>query len=365
MSTIVAFPPIVLVSTFTYWTIGPISKTSDTEIQSICHHSVCGFCKDFNSRSYSLSVSFGLTWVNVFLTLSFSVIWNRIAYCTDITRAWFFLSATNFAVLFLILIQFLDGCISCSSSCCESKCLPVRKLTYLDVEDMDLQVTNEDIVTVPSKLSHLAILIFTFGLINVGFVFLLNNKDDVWEDYDGFYRKTWSLHEGIVGLLSIICGILRLWASKGSYRHYHVLNICVLLCLCAMVVFALNMFSQAHRAGRGARSEDLIMISLAVIQVSLVITALCYGQNIPSPYDNLEDTEIIDIDPIDKENNENALSDEIPETITKLERRKDQDNEPNADTIIADVHIATSTNLEYIPSPVDNQEKIEMGSIPS
>ena len=354
MSTIVAFPPIVLVSTFTYWTIGPISKTSDTEIQSICHHSVCGFCKDFNSRSYRLSVSFGLTWVNVFLTLSFSVIWNRIAYCTDITRAWFFLSATNFAVLFLILIQFLDGCISCSSSCCESKCFPVRKLTYLDVEDMDLQETKEDIVTVPSKLSHLTILIFTFGLINVGFVFLENNKDGYGSTS---YRKTWSFHEGIVGLLSIICGILRLWASKGSYRHYHVLNICVLLCLCAMVVFALNMFSQAHRAGRGARSEDLIMISLAVIQVSLVITALCYGQNIPSPYDNLEDTEIIDI-----ENNENALSDEIPETITKLERRQDQDNEPYADTTIADVHRATSTNVEYIPSPVDNQEKIEMDS---
>ena len=121
-----------------------------------------------------------------------------------------------------------------------------------------------------------------------------------------------------------------------------------------MVVFALNMFSQADWALKVGRDGDLIMMSLAIIQVSLVITALCYGQNIPSPYDNLEDTEIIDI-----ENNENALSDEIPETITKLERRKYQDNEPNADTTIADVHIATSTNLEYIPSPV------EMGSIPS
>ena len=68
MSTIVAFPPIVLVSTFTYWTIGPISKTSDTEIQSICHHTACHFFKDFNSTSYRLSVSFGLTWVNVFLS---------------------------------------------------------------------------------------------------------------------------------------------------------------------------------------------------------------------------------------------------------------------------------------------------------
>ena len=331
MSTIVAFPPIVLVSTFTYWTIGPISKTSDTEIQSICHHTACHFFKDFNSTSYRLSVSFGLTWVNVFLTLSFSVIWNRIAYCTDLLGMTFFLSATNIAVFFLILIQFLDGCISCSSSCCKSKCFPVRKLTYLDVEDMDLQETKEDIVTVPSKLSHLTILIFTFGLINVGFVFLENNNG--LSKY-GSDRKIWSFHEGIVGLLSIICGILRLWASKGSYRHYHVLNICVLLCLCAMVVFALNMFSQADWTLKVGRDGDRIMMSLAIIQVSLVITALCYGQNIPSPYDNLEDTEIIDI-----ENNENALSDEIPETITKLERTKDQDNEPNADTTIADVHI--------------------------
>ena len=84
---------------------------------------------------------------------------------------------------------------------------------------MDLQETKEDIVTVPSKLSHLTILIFTFGLINVGFVFLENNNGSSKYGSD---RKIWSFHEGIVGLLSIICGILRLWASEGSYRHYHV-----------------------------------------------------------------------------------------------------------------------------------------------
>ena len=139
ISTVVRFPPIVLAPTFSHWTIGPIIKT-------------CGI-----GRSQQLSISFRLTWANIFLNLIMIKVTKVLLYNPHNTQytKWSHISVLVcvIGVPFLILIQFLDGCmcsLPCCSTCCQSKCFPVKKLTFLDVTDMDF--VNEDIETAQPKI---------------------------------------------------------------------------------------------------------------------------------------------------------------------------------------------------------------------
>ena len=52
------------------------------------------------------------------------------------------------AMIFLILLQYLDKCSECCCPClpcCRSNCYPVTKFTYLDVNNMDVVITQEEI----------------------------------------------------------------------------------------------------------------------------------------------------------------------------------------------------------------------------
>ena len=140
---------------FSFWTIGPLRLSS--------------FYKAFNGKSQKLSISFWLSWANVLLTLLGPI-------CTAIfysSRAFipvfmiFSYPVLAFSILTLVLIQFLDLCKNSCSPCCQSNCFPVRKFTYLNVTDMDMELTREDVEIVKSKVSFLDILLLMCGIVSV------------------------------------------------------------------------------------------------------------------------------------------------------------------------------------------------------
>ena len=131
----------------------------------------------------------------------------------------------SIGLIFLILIQFLDGCLcgcspGCCASCCKSKCLPVKKLTFLDVKDMDSKLAKEDIETVPSKISYFYILLLIFGFI--------------WIVFGSVVLERPLIEIVVLGILTIGCGIIGLVQSnkpsKCLFIAYSVLNICLLIC---------------------------------------------------------------------------------------------------------------------------------------
>ena len=253
------FPAIVLISTFTCWTIGPTSKISS-----------CGFCRAFNCRSQKLAVSFGLTWANAFLTMSIGIIGMnlKVPLQSGISSALLFWLLFSIGIIFLILIQFLNGCLcgcspGCCSSCCKTKCLPVKKLTFLDVKDMDFQLTKEDIETVPSKISYFYILLLIFGFI--------------WIVFGSVLLERPLIEIVVLGILTIVYGIVGLVQSykpsKYLFTVYSVLNICLLIC-CIII----------------SSTASIAKLPMIIIIIILAILPLTHEKN---PCLNILSTDII------------------------------------------------------------------------
>ena len=135
------------------------------------------FCKAFNCKSQKLSISICLSWANVVLTLLgpiFTCIFvplknEKGRETLMITTLWISYPVFFFSIGTLILIQFLDGCKTYCSPCCQSNCFPVRKLTYLNITDMDMELTREDVEVVKSKVNFLDILLIMCGIASVAF----------------------------------------------------------------------------------------------------------------------------------------------------------------------------------------------------
>ena len=149
MKIIIKFPPIILTPMFSIWTIGPVMSKK----------SVCGSsCYNGHQR---LGVSICLTWINLLLTFASGftyVIWkNKGDLWSEYTRSEFttfqFFSIFScpclaIAMIFLILLQCLDKCPGCCCPClpcCKSNCYPVTQFTYLDVNNMDIIITQEEL----------------------------------------------------------------------------------------------------------------------------------------------------------------------------------------------------------------------------
>ena len=137
MKIIIKCPPIILTPIFSIWTIGSV----------ISPKSVCG--NNCNNTYQKLGVSICLTWINLLLTLACGFAY---AIFYGYGLLFFFLAAScpclAIAMIFLILLQCLDKCPGCCCpclSCCKSNCYPVTQYTYLDVNNMGVIITQEDI----------------------------------------------------------------------------------------------------------------------------------------------------------------------------------------------------------------------------
>ena len=138
MKTIFKFPSIILTSIFSLWTIGLVISTNGHQ---------------------KLGVSISLTWINLFLSLASGFVYPIVFYAGvrsgsvgpvslfTLTLICFCLFIA-IAIIFLILLQCLDnypGCCCPCLPCCESNCYPVIQFTYLDVNNMDIIITQEEI----------------------------------------------------------------------------------------------------------------------------------------------------------------------------------------------------------------------------
>ena len=145
VKTIIKFPPIILTPIFSIWTIGSVMSTTF----------VCG-----SNGHQNLGVSICLTWINLLLTFASGLAYNIWSDYSNVIRwndpVWYifrgFIRSTcpclAIAMIFLILLQCLDKCSDCCCPCipcCESNCYPVTQLTYLDVDNMDVIITQEEI----------------------------------------------------------------------------------------------------------------------------------------------------------------------------------------------------------------------------
>ena len=143
MKTIIRFPPIILTPMFSIWTIGPVMSKS-----------VCGsICCNGHQR---LGVSFCLTWINLLLTFTSGfayvtwLVWHNEGNLGGFLLTYLVMSCPFLAIamIFLILLQCLDKCSGCCCPClpcCENNCYPVTQFTYLDVNNMDIIITQEEI----------------------------------------------------------------------------------------------------------------------------------------------------------------------------------------------------------------------------
>ena len=145
VKTIIKFPPIILTPMFSIWTIGPVMST-----KSVCGCILYGIGGGSCCNSpQKLGVSICLTWINLLLTLACGFAY---AIFYGYGLLFFFLAAScpclAIAMIFLILLQCLDKCPGCCCpclSCCKSNCYPVTQYTYLDVNNMGVIITQEDI----------------------------------------------------------------------------------------------------------------------------------------------------------------------------------------------------------------------------
>ena len=140
------FPPIILTPIFSIWTIGPIMPSS-----------ICGSI--YNNGHQKLGVSIWFTWINLFLSLASGFVYPIVFYAgvrsgsvgpVSLFTLTFICSCLfiAIAIIFLILLQCLDnypGCCCPCLPCCESNCYPVTQLTYLDVNNIDVIITQEEI----------------------------------------------------------------------------------------------------------------------------------------------------------------------------------------------------------------------------
>ena len=144
MKTIYKFPPTILTPIFSIWTIGPVMSTKS------CCSSCCTCCCNSHQK---LGVSMCLTWINLLLTFVSSLaypIWyddfERLFSSVSSIFPYFLLAfcpCLAISMIFLILLQCLDKCPGCCCPCLP--CYPVIEFTYLDVNDMDAMITQEDI----------------------------------------------------------------------------------------------------------------------------------------------------------------------------------------------------------------------------
>ena len=140
VKTIIKFPAIILTPIFSIWTIGSVMST-----KSVCGSSCC-------NNHQKLGISICLTWINLLLTFASGfafVIWKdgKFQYNLDLLLLTL-CPCLAIAMIFLILLQCLDKCSGCCCPClpyCESNCYPVTQLTYLDVNNMDVIITQEEI----------------------------------------------------------------------------------------------------------------------------------------------------------------------------------------------------------------------------
>ena len=152
MKIIFKFPSIILTPIFSIWTIGPVMST-----KSVCGCILYGIGGGSCCNSHQkLGVSICLTWINLLLTFlsglahvciffDLKMLKWYIDYIIFLTFSFLCLAI---AMIFLILLQCLDKCPGCCCPClpcCESNCYPVTQFTYLDVNNMDVIITQEEI----------------------------------------------------------------------------------------------------------------------------------------------------------------------------------------------------------------------------
>ena len=124
MKTIGQFPATILTPMFSYWVFAPI--------ESISASNLC--CRN-NSK---IGTSFLHSWINATITIAGGAVYFRI-FCSGPFRSDLFviffmtIPLHAFSVLMLILIQCLDKCQCCPSSCCKSNI----QRTLLDVDNSD------------------------------------------------------------------------------------------------------------------------------------------------------------------------------------------------------------------------------------
>ena len=120
LKTIVNFPAIILTPAFSYWVFGPVESFRCPT-----------WCRGGNSN---LGVSFIHTWINVGLTVLGQVIFAiyTLAYRHQMLNfVVFSLPLHTLSIIMLILLQFLQKCNCCTSSCCES----ITQRTLLNVDN--------------------------------------------------------------------------------------------------------------------------------------------------------------------------------------------------------------------------------------
>ena len=158
LETIIRFPPIILTPMFSIWTIGPRSVIASTKSGCLrfCTCYCTCYCTCCCNSPQKLGVSTCLTWINLLVTLSSEIVFSiwlfpqqqRFDNFIIVIFLLAFCPCLVIAMIFLILLQCLDKCKGCCCPClpcCESNCYPVTQLTYLDVNDMDAIITQEDI----------------------------------------------------------------------------------------------------------------------------------------------------------------------------------------------------------------------------
>ena len=145
MKTIIKFPPIILTPMFSIWTIGTVISP-----KSVCGGNCC-------NGHQKLGVSNCFTWINLLITLASGLVYvirhNEGSWDLapgNINSCFFFgyCPCLAIAMICLILLQCLDKCPGCCCPClpcCKSNCYPVIQFTYLDVNNMDIIITQEEI----------------------------------------------------------------------------------------------------------------------------------------------------------------------------------------------------------------------------
>ena len=147
---ITKFPAMIIIPMFTFWTFGPVMSNFS--------------CKGINYKTEAdrIKISFWLTWINILLTVCGAMIFSRISVggkssmdnnISIFVPVWIgmlidflYVVFIPLAIMIVIFIQFVDKCnFSCCCNYCLSNCFPVKKLTYLDVNNMDDKRTEEDI----------------------------------------------------------------------------------------------------------------------------------------------------------------------------------------------------------------------------
>ena len=164
---ITKFPALIMIPICTFWTFGPVT-TSNSSCKGLnCKTEAEGIEISFwcNTKASKIKISFWSTWINILLTLSGSMIFSRIIMGDKSSRCllfntcigiyppdWFgillnfwFMYFLLVAIMIVIIIQFVDNCnCSCCCNCCLNNCYPIKKITYLNVNNMDDNNTTEE-----------------------------------------------------------------------------------------------------------------------------------------------------------------------------------------------------------------------------